>query len=165
MFDVRDFGRRLFLKNYWGIDFLAGMIFSVMFGRFIQIAADSGEKDIGKIASSILIAGFSYSVFYLVSLFTKLKQSRYPSWLFIGVGGSIFYAFNRMIVYFLIVNWDSPGHSANLFEYLVRLLPLVLNNFVWASILFSFLVLAFIFTFRFVAVSIKSFNEREGNFQ
>ncbi len=153
MLSIRDFGRRIFLDRRWELDLFASLCFSLLIGTFIQLAADSGGRNTRKVLFSIFIASVSYLASYSLSFFSQIRRNRYPSWVWIGALGSILYAFNRMFVYFLVVNWN-PTTEDSFQAYLYRLLPIILSHFVWGSLLFCLLVLAIIFFFRLVAASI-----------
>lgn len=71
-----------------------------------------------------------------------------PTLLWIPVIGSIVYAFNWMVVYFLLYNWDPVRKAETLSDYLTRMPGIAFPRFIWASILFSVFALTLSLVFR-----------------
>ena len=134
-------------ENHWKLDLLAALIFGIYSAYIIQVSADSGEKNIEKICWKVSIAIVSYLIACIIPIFLNNKTAKLTSWVWIGVVGSIVYAFNSMFLESFIWNWKYK-ESKSFIEYFIWLLPNSIKDFLFFSIVFTILTLFTIFLFR-----------------
>jgi len=145
---VTYFAQRTLSPMYWSTDIIVAMAFSFVLGRFDQSMADSGKEMPNAVALSIFIAIGSY-VLAILPLFICRNRTRVlPSWFWIGVVGSMVYSFNRMIVYFTIVNLDTPASDPSV-ERAWHLIMRQIDEFVVSSLLLTVILVPLLFCFRF----------------
>lgn len=138
--NIKKFVLKLMLDNHWTADLIVGLLISITWSRFVQTEPDDGEYSL----IAILIGAGSY----LFACLLSFKIRRMPTLLWIPVIGSIVYAFNWMVVYFLLYNWDPVRKAETLSDYLTRMPGIAFPRFIWASILFSVFALTLSLVFR-----------------
>ena len=136
----------IFSCNAWKLDLFSAIFFSITFGYIIQIEADSGEVHYPKIALSIITALSSYILIYSCAYFFGLSIFKMPSWIWVGVGGSVLFAFARHILTFAVANWKSS--SDPFLGFLSESLPRMIWGFFVGSIIYSCIVLFLMFMSR-----------------
>ena len=145
------FFQSIISSSYWSRDIGAALTFVVFFGRFVQNAVDNQEKNSQKLIAATIVGVVSY----LLPALLSLRFERIPSWVWIGGFGSLLYAFNWAIVYFLIVNWNSEKEADGVIAYLSRVIPLISPRFIYATIAFTISVILLSFTSRVIVVVTK----------
>lgn len=123
-----------FRRNFWLLDGLIGIVFGLWIGYELQLVADSGGFLFKEIFTAALIGAFSYFLAFVIGFSLSKKLQRIPSWVFISVLGSLFFAFNKYIVLYLIENWNSR-ESDSIIQYILQLLPQQIISFVFITIL------------------------------
>lgn len=136
------------LRNYWELDLVASLVSAVIFGYWTQVIADSGSKDYEKIIWSILIGVFSYVLPYIASICFRGGKYRI-SWIWVGIGGSIVYAFNLKVIRYSIANWN-PIVWDSVNDYALFQLRRIAWELPLTIIVITFWTLIFIVFFRLV---------------
>lgn len=156
--------REVFVVSSWKFDLISSLLFSLIFGWFIQIAADSGQRAPLKVLFSIVICGLSFVLIYALSILVNQDKIKTPSWIWIGVLGSVVYAFNRQVVVYLYHNWQFR-QSDSIGQYLSWVLPSAAYAFIVSCFLFTFLDLGCIFAGRIVRVILLEFWNSDNKFR
>ena len=146
----------IFKSKYWTFDLITCICFGLYFGRFMQIEADSGESHPDKFFWSMFTGAISYILAFFLAIVLRNKTVKMPSWVWLGVLGSIIFAFNNGVVSFFITTWTLK-QSRSITEYFWWLFPTMFSKFISGIIIFIFLVLIMIFTVRSVIYFLKSY--------
>lgn len=147
----------VYTQNFWFFDGLLGITFGFWLGRESQIFADSGEYLPEKVLVATLIGIFSYILAICTGFLLSKKFQQIPSWIWITVLESIFFAFSKYIVLYLMENRNG-GESEKLMEYFIRMIPQQIESFVVISVIAMIPLILFFLAIRFVFYFIKQFS-------
>jgi hypothetical protein len=95
---MKDF---FFRKNLFLLDLTVSIVFGAYLGRYMQLAADSGEHHPDKLIGSLLVGGFSFLLAFAVSWIASFKFSKSLGWLVLLFGGPLFFAISSRAVMFI----------------------------------------------------------------
>lgn len=129
------------INNYKNsfFDFIGVSLAGLLIGYERQLLADSGQYDFNKVFVSMLIAGSSYMLAFV--LFHRSQSLRVPSWILVSVVGSILCFLNLHVIKFVIDNW-SNGNTFNLKNYII--------GFFIITPIYSFIALIIVGTIHYV---------------
>src|SRR5215468_5559648 len=109
-------------KSIWTVDTIVSIGFGAYLGYELQVEADSAERHLNRILLSTFVGGISYLLAYAASFVLRKRIARIPSWLWLGIVGSIIYAFANATVTFSIIGWN-PKMGLTIPAYVIGLLP------------------------------------------
>lgn len=142
---IKEFGTKMLLDNHWVVDLIAGLIVSIGWSRLVQTGQENNQYS--------LIAVFTGFASYLLVCLLSFQSKRIHVLVWIPLIGSVIYAFNWMVIYFLIFNWDPVRKAETMSNYLSRMPAIILPRFILAAVLFSAAALTLSLAFRaFVTV-------------
>ena len=135
---------QIFKDTFFKSNLLIEAIICVGFGLFTgyvsQIEADSGDYIPESIYRSVLAGGLSYFFATFVAWAAHLRFRKFPTWVLLGMVGTIFWAFTRCVVLYYITNLYLKG-SSSAGQYFLQLLPDMLIRFFGVMIIDGFAVL------------------------
>lgn len=141
---MKDF---VFKKDQWLLDLAVCASFGVFFGYVGQVEADSEGTHPEGVVLATFIGGFSYVLVYLTAIPFRERIKRVPSWVWLGVVGSILKAFGIGAIVFAVKSWD-PNRSLSVPQHLSRLVPYMMGNIMFLSIVFSVLAVTILIFVR-----------------
>lgn len=97
---------RSLLGDNWLTEGFIAVAYGCAAGWGIQLSADSGDYIPEKLWWSLFTGGLSYLCALLIGL--GFRQSRIPSWVWLGGLGSLIFALARAVIVYTVVNCNSP---------------------------------------------------------
>lgn len=126
----------VFKRNLWVVDLIVCLSFGALMGYIIQVEGESGESRPERVMFATFIGCFSYLLGYAASICIGKRISRVPSWMLLGVSGSVILAFGNGIVLFAVGSWN-PHVYPTFLDLLQSLLPYIPEKVIFGSILFT----------------------------
>ena len=76
-------------KNLWLLDLVTSVVFSAVISYTFQYGADSGQLRPEKLVPATTVGGASYLLAYIIACLFRNRFLTVPSWVWLGVGGSL----------------------------------------------------------------------------
>ncbi len=145
----------IFKESFWPIDLTACVVLGALIGHSIGVESGSGgEVYPERILLMTFIGGVSYILAFVILLLFKQSSGRLPDWFWLGIVGSMIFAFINQGIIFPIVNWN-PSRPQPTLEYVGALAPFMIRGFIIGIFLFSALTLLFLIVIRAAAYVMK----------
>lgn len=145
--------------SFWTFDVFVSVLAGTYLGYVIQIEADSGDIFYEEILRSTLFGLTSYLLAFIVGFLLRNRFPKITSWMWMGILGSIIFAFNLCFINYLIENFVSKGQRS-FTEYFIWLLPTMVMKFIGSVIIDTLLLLITIFAARLLVYLLMSFFRR-----
>ena len=142
--------RKLLLGEPSLWDLLMSLIFATCLSAFVQIGADSGEKNVDHIVLAVFLGLFSYLLAYVIALLLPNSMPMAGTWWWLAIFGALIHtALRGLRIYGDFTLYDDSLMSPGKY-FLSKVLPwFILNWLAWAV-----LGIVFIYVCRVVAVSL-----------